>query len=410
MIFESDAAPSLIGQRSFVLFWCARVAATVANQMLAVAIGWQIYDITGSAFDLGLVGLVQFVPVVPLSLLVGHVADRYDRRLVARTCQIVECLGAAGLALASAGGWLTVGAIFAVVFTVATARTFELPTMHAMVPGLVPQPLFARAVAGSASANQIAVIAGPALGGVLYAAGPTVVYALCAACFLLASALVTLIAPQPVARERTAPSLASLLAGIAFIRARPALRGVILLDLFAVLLGGATALLPIYARDILQTGPWGLGLLRLGPAVGALLASLLLARHPLRRRVGPIMFAAVIGFGLATMSFAVSSTLTIALATLMALGAADSVSVVIRFALVQTETPDALRGRVSAVNYAFVGASNTLGDFRAGLMGDWLGAVPAVLIGGLGTVITALLCMRLFPELLRVENLGPRAR
>ena len=405
-----NSPASLHRQRSFVLFWCARVAATMANQMLAVAIGWQLYDLTGSALNLGLVGLVQFVPVVPLSLFVGHVADRYDRRLVVRTCQIVECLSVAGLALASGRAWLDVGAIFAAVFAVATARTFELPTMHAMVPNLVPQPLFARAVAGSTSANQLAVIVGPALGGVLYAAGPTTVYSICAGCFLLASVLVTLIPRQPAPAERNAPRLHSLLAGIAFIRERPTLRGVILLDLFAVILGGATALLPVYARDILETGPWGLGLLRLGPAAGALLASLALTHHPLRRKVGKIMFAAVIAFGLATMGFAVSTTLAVALGTLMTLGAADSVSVVIRFALVQTETPDALRGRVSAVNYAFVGASNTLGDFRAGLMGDWLGAVPAVLIGGLGTVLTALLCMRLFPSLLRVESLEPKTR
>ena len=404
------SSESLLRQRPFLLFWCARVTATLANQMLAVAIGWQLYDLTGSALDLGLVGLVQFVPVVPLSLFVGHVADRYDRRLVVRSCQIVECLSVGGLALASGRGWLDVGTIFAAVFAVATARTFELPTMHAMVPNLVPRPLFARAVAGSTSANQLAVILGPALGGVLYAAGPTTVYAICSGCFLLASLLVTLIPRQPALAERSAPRLDSLLAGIAFIRERPTLRGVILLDLFAVILGGATALLPVYARDILQTGPWGLGVLRLGPAAGALLASLVLTRYPLHRKVGPILFVAVVSFGVATMGFAVSTTLLVAVAALMALGAADSVSVVIRFALVQIETPDALRGRVSAVNYAFVGASNTLGDFRAGLMGNWLGAPAAVLIGGLGTVLTALLCMRLFPSLLKVESLGPKTR
>ncbi|HYC15527.1 MAG TPA: MFS transporter, partial [Stellaceae bacterium] len=238
----------------------------------------------------------------------------------------------------------------------------------------------------------------------------TTVYAICSGCFLLASLLVTLIPRQPVLAERSAPRLDSLLAGIAFIRERPTLRGVILLDLFAVILGGATALLPVYARDILQTGPWGLGVLRLGPAAGALLASLVMTRYPLHRKVGPILFVAVVSFGVATMGFAVSTTLLVAVAALMALGAADSVSVVIRFALVQIETPDALRGRVSAVNYAFVGASNTLGDFRAGLMGNWLGAPAAVLIGGLGTVLTALLCMRFFPSLLKVESLGPKTR
>ncbi len=258
-------SPALARHRPFALFWCARVAGTIAYQMQAVAIGWQIYDLTGSALDLGLVGLVQFVPVVLLALVVGHVADRHDRRRVVRACQLAEALAAAALAAGSAAGWLTEHAIFAIVLVIGTARAFELPALHALVPGLVPPGLFARAVAGSASANQLAIITGPALGGLIYAAGPAVVYAAAGALFLGAGVLVSLIRAAPT-RAAGAATLASLFAGLAFIRSRPALLGAISLDLFAVLLGGATALLPIYARDILHSGPWGLGLLRSAPA------------------------------------------------------------------------------------------------------------------------------------------------
>ncbi len=403
---ETAAAPSpyLMRHRSFVFFWAARVAATAAFQMQAVAIGWQVYDLTGSAFDLGLVGLVQFVPVVLLALVVGHVADRYDRRLVIRTCQIIEGLAASVLAIGSAGHWLTTDMIFTVVFIIGSARAFELPTMHALVPGLVPQKLFPRAVAGSATANQVAIISGPALGGVLYLAGPAVVYGTCSALFLLASLFVTLIHIKRSTTEHKKISLATLLAGFAFIRSRPAILGCITMDLFAVLLGGATALLPIYARDILATGPWGLGLLRAAPAIGALSAFLYLTHHPLERRVGLIMFASVGTFGFATLLFGISTFLPLSLAALVLLGASDSVSVVIRFSLVQTETPDHMRGRVSAVNSMFVGTSNTLGEFESGATAAWFGAVPAVLLGGIGTIIVALICMRIFPGLARIEN------
>ena len=270
-------SPALTRHGPFALFWSARVAGTIAYQMQAVAIGWQIYDLTGSALDLGLVGLVQFIPVVVLALVVGHVADRYERRRVVRACQLTEALAAAALATGSAGGWLDEAAILAIVLIVGTARAFELPALHALVPGLVPPQMFARAVAGSASANQIAIITGPALGGIIYAAGPAVVYGSAGALFLAAGVLVNLIGVPPARLATGAPTLASLFAGLAFIKSRPALLGAISLDLFAVLLGGATALLPIYARDILHSGPWGLGLLRSAPAFGALTASLVLA-------------------------------------------------------------------------------------------------------------------------------------
>ncbi|HXP74081.1 MAG TPA: MFS transporter [Stellaceae bacterium] len=403
-----DPSTSLRRQRSFVLFWCARVAATSAFQMQAVAVGWQIYDLTGSALDLGLVGLVQFVPVVALALVVGHVADRYDRRRVVRIAQLVEAAAAVGLAVGSAEAWLDIRAIFALVFVAGTARAFELPTMHALVPGLVPGHLFSRAVAGSASANQAAVVLGPAVGGLLYAAGPAAVYLTCTALFLGASVLITMVRIEAPARSREPFSLASLFAGFAYIRSRRELVGVISLDLCAVLLGGAIALLPIYARDILRVGPEGLGMLRSAPAVGALASSILLSRHPLQRRVGPILFAAVTCFGAATAVFAVSTSVALSLAALALCGASDAVSVVIRFSLVQTRTPSEMRGRVSSVNSLFVGASNTLGDFEAGLTAAWFGAAPAVLIGGIGAVLVALIWMRIFPELAGIETLdGP---
>jgi len=402
----SDPSTSLRRQRSFVLFWCARVAATSAFQMQAVAIGWQIYDLTGSALDLGLVGLVQFVPVVVLALVVGHVADRYDRRLVVRVAQLVEAAAAVALAIGSAEGWLSIPAIFAIVFVAGTARAFELPTMHALVPGLIPPPMFSRAVAGSTSANQAAVVLGPAIGGLLYAAGPTVVYLTCTALFLVASVLVTLIRRIEVpARSREPFKLVSLFAGFAFIRDRRELVGVVTLDLFVILLGGAVALLPIYARDILRVGPEGLGVLRSASAVGALASSILLSRYPLRRHVGRILFAAVTCFGVATAVFAVSTSLALSLVALALCGASDAVSVVIRFSLVQVRTPSEMRGRVSSVNSLFVGASNTLGDFEAGVTAAWFGAVPAVLLGGIGAVLVALIWVRLFPELAATESL-----
>jgi MFS family permease len=374
--------------------------------MLAFAIGWQIYELTGSAFDLGLVGLVQFVPVVVLALVVGHVADRYERRLVVRTCQLVQSAAAATLAIGSLRGGLAAGTIFAVVLVIGTARAFELPSMHAMVPALVPAPLFPRAVAGSVSANQTAIVVGPAIGGVLYLAGPAAVYALCGVIFVVAATIVKLIRVERSAHARKPANLRSLLLGMHDIGRRPPLLGIISLDLFAVLLGGATALLPIYARDILAAGPWGLGLLRSAPALGALSMSVFLARHPPRRHVGRLMFAAVVTFGLATMVFALSTLFPLSLAALVVLGAADAISVVIRFSLVQIETPDEMRGRVGAVNSLFVGTSNTLGEFESGATAAWFGTVPAVLIGGIGTVVVAVLWMRLFPQLARIDRMG----
>ena len=396
---------SLLREREFLLFWCARVAAMVAHQMLAVGVGWQIYALTGSALDLGFVGLAQFVPAFVLVLVAGHVADRFDRRRVLQACVVVEALAAGGLAFGSAQGWITEALIFALVFVVGAARAFQMPAMSALLPSLVPRALFARAIASNSAATQSAVIAGPALGGIVYVAGPAAVYAASAALFLATGLLVHLIrlARRPPRTEKV--DLDSVLAGIRFIRSRPAVLGAISLDLFAVLLGGATALLPIYARDILQTGPWGLGLLRSSTAVGALAMALYLARKPLARHAGRLMFGGVALFGLATIVFGVSRWFPLSVLALATLGAADMVSVVVRSSLVQLRTPDEMRGRVSAVNALFIGTSNQLGEFESGVTAAWFGVVPSVVIGGLGTLVVVALWMRWFPELVKIDRL-----
>jgi MFS family permease len=399
----SDGGP-LRQHRPFVLFWLTRVCATVAFQALAVAVGWQVYALTSSPFQLGLVGLVQFLPSVLFFLAVGHVADRYDRRTVLRFCQLTEGAVAATLALGTAQGWLTTEIIFALVFVFGAARAFESPTLQSLLPTIVPAEMFPRAVAGSASANQTATIIGPALGGLLYAIGPVFAYGFCAASFATAALIVTFITVERVAPPREPPTLATLFAGVTFIRRNPLVLGAISLDLFAVLLGGATALLPVFARDIFEAGPWALGLLRAAPAVGALSMSVALARWPLQRHVGRTMFISVAVFGVATILFALSRWLPLSFAMLIVLGAADVISVVIRMTLVQTNTPTAMLGRVSAVNSLFIGTSNQLGEFESGVTAAWFGTIPAVVLGGVGTIFVVLIWMRLFPQLLRADK------
>jgi MFS family permease len=399
----------MLRHKPFAFFWFARGFTSIAFQIQGVAVGWQVYALTGSPFYLGLVGLAQFLPMFLLTLAVGHVADRYDRRLIVRLCQIVEGLAAAALAFGSLSGWQSKESILAVVFIAGAARAFEAPTIHALVPGLVPPQLLPRAVAWSASAHQTATILGPALGGLLYTAGPTAAYATASILFLTASSLVALIRIERTPPNREPVSLQSLFAGIVFIRNQPVILGAISLDLFAVLLGGATALLPVYARDILVAGPWGLGLLRSAPAVGALAMSIFLARHMVEHRIGWIMFGAVVIFGVATIVFAVSTSFVLSLGVLVVLGAADVISVVIRSSLVQIKTPDEMRGRVSAVNSMFIGTSNQLGEFESGLTAALFGVVPAVLIGGVGTLIVVIIWMRLFPQLVRIDSLKPDA-
>ena len=372
--------------------------------MLGVAVGWQLYDLTGSALDLGWVGLVQFVPMVLLTLVVGQVADRYDRRVIVALGGIVKAAAAAALALGVVGGWQSRGSILALVAVLGAAQAFENPAMSALVPEVVPRERIAPAMAWIVSAGQTAQIVGPALGGLLYALGPGAAYATAAAMCLLASALGGAIRRTRGPRPREPLTLESVFSGVAFILSRRVLLGSMSLDLFAVLLGGATALLPVFAKDILGVGPVGLGLLRSAPAVGALATSLLLARYPLERKLGPTLFRAVIVFGVATVVFGLSTDMVLSLIALTVLGAADVVSMVIRLSLAQIRTPDAMRGRVSAVHSLFTGTSNQLGAFESGALAALVGAVPSVLIGGVGTIAVAAIWMALFPELWRLRR------
>jgi MFS family permease len=379
------------------------VLATLALHMQTVAIGWQLYALTGSALDLGLVGLVQFVPTVALTLVVGQVADRFDRRLVVVTCEVAQAAGTVALALGSLGGWLQRDGILTIVAVIGAARAFENPARAALLPQLVPLSTLPRAIAGVTSAGQMARIVGPALGGALYVLGPTAVYAIVAALYVAGAALIALVRTGESTHARPAMTADSLFSGIAFIVRERVLLGLLSLDLFAVLLGGATALLPIYARDILGTGPWGLGLLRAAPACGALVMSVVLTRRPVGRHAGPILLAGVVVFGLATVVFGVSTALPLSLAALAVLGAADLLSVVIRHSLVQMRTPDAMRGRVSAAHSLTTGTSNQLGEFESGLLAALFGPVAAVLIGGIGTIVIAAVWTQRFPELRRFD-------
>jgi len=400
----SEQTGGLLSHRPFVFFWISRVFGSIAFQASSVLIGWQVYERTGSAYALGFVGLLQFLPMLVLTFVVGHVADRYDRRRIVVACQALEALTLGLLTLALLTGRLDVAGVYAAAVALGAARAFESPTQSALLPGLVPAGLVSRALAASSSAMQTASIAGPALGGLLYAVNPTLAFGITALFFAFGCTAMAAIQRAENVRGREPVTLRSLFAGIGFIRGRPLVLGTISLDLFAVLLGGVTALLPIYAADILHTGPAGLGLLRSAPAVGGLLMALLLARVELKRHIGMKMFGSVIGFGLATIVFALSTDLVLSCAALFFAGAADNVSVVIRNSLVLLSTPDEMRGRVNAVNFLFIGTSNQLGEFESGMVAGLLGAVPSALIGGIGTVLVALLWMRLFPTLRKADS------
>ncbi|MDI6935099.1 MFS transporter, partial [Serratia sp. Se-PFBMAAmG] len=396
----SDSAPQLLRHhRPFLAFWLARVFTASGFQMLTVAIGWHLYQLTGNVLDLGLVGLVEFAPRVLFMLHTGHVADRYDRRKVAALCQSLQGLIALALAVGSATDNVSRELIFVLAFLLGSTRSFEMPATQALLPNVVPPGLFPRAVAASASATQSATIVAPAVGGFLYAFGSIWVYGPTVALYAIACVLTLSLDARGQVAQRGRASLESLLAGIRFIRSRPDILGAISLDLFAVLLGGATALLPVFAKDILLTGPLGLGLLRSAPAVGALLMSVWLARFPFERKVGRTMFTAVGIFGVATIAFGLSTSFWFSLAVLVVLGAADMISMVIRGAFVQLETPDEMRGRVSAVNGLFIGASNQLGEFESGVTAHWFGTVPAVVLGGVGTLVVTGVWIKLFPTL-----------
>ena len=398
-------ARDLLTHRSFLFFLLSRSLSRFSSQIGAVAIGWQVYDLTGSAFDLGMVGLVQFLPTALLVFVAGHAADRFERKRVVQLCQLVEALAALFLAGSTFAGTITEVQIFVATFVLGIAGAFESPATSALLPLIAPQGSLQRATAISSGAGQIATIAGPALGGLAFAVMPSLPYGIMGFFLLLGMVLTggIRILQQAPAKDQATPD--DLYAGVRFVRNNPAILGTISLDLFAVLFGGVTALLPIYAHDILQTGPLGLGILRAAPAIGALLMTTYLARHTINRRVGMRMFQAVIVFGLATVVFAVSHWMWLSILSLAILGAADTISVVIRFSLVQLATPDEMRGRVGAVNFLFINASNQLGQFESGVTAALFGAMPSAILGGVATVAIALLWMKLFPTLRDVEKL-----
>jgi MFS family permease len=389
---------------AFRRFFAARFLAGMAQQIHNVGLGWLVYDRTGSAMALGLVGLAAFAPALLLALASGHVADRFDRRMIVTVCWTLVALADGALALLSLQPDGPVWPVYAVAVLVGAARAFANPAGQALLPSLVPRDVFPGAVSLMASAWQSSSIIGPAIGGLLYILGPAMVFGTSAACFAVSAAFVFSLGPRPGAGGGR-PTLESLFAGIAFIRSRPVVLGAISLDLFAVLLGGATALLPIYARDILHTGPWGLGLLRSMPALGAVAMSVLLAWRPLQRGAGRKIIVAVAVFGAATLVFGLSETLWLSMAALFVTGAADMVSVVVRQTLVQLETPDEMRGRVAAVNSVFIGASNELGEFESGALAAAVGPVGSVVLGGIGTLAVAAAWVRLFPQLWRRDRL-----
>lgn len=403
----------LFAHRAFLAFFSARLAAMFANQMLMVAIGWQMYDLTGSAWDLGLVGLYQFAPALLLTLPAGHVADHFHRGRIFAACMLSQAIVGLVLLLAIRSGNETRELILALSVILGVARAFQMPAQQALIPLLVPPPLLSQAIALATSGMQAAIIAGPALGGALYVLGASAVYL--AATLLLFIAATLMLA---VRYRQTPPPAGTgwqeVLAGARFVWQNKIILGATSLDLFAVLLGGATALLPMFARDILHTGPAGLGLLRAAPAAGAFLVSLALLRWPIHRRTGHLLLASVAVFGLSTLVFGLSTNFTLSLLALAISGAADNVSVVIRQTLVQLDTPDEIRGRVSAVNSIFIGASNQLGEFESGATAAVLGPVGSVVLGGIGTLVVALLWLRLFPGLaqrdhLHSKNTGPTA-
>jgi MFS family permease len=389
--------------RAFHFFLATRLLGTLANQMLLLALAWQMYDLTERPLDLGLVGLFQFLPGFLLTIPAGQLVDAIDRRLVLAMSLALQWIVAVVLAAGSYGGWVSRELILGLGVLLGGARALQAPALQALVPTLVPSQQLSRAMAMSSAAMKFAVIAGPAIGGFLYASGVFIVYAVCSA-FSAVSLLTTFLIPKTPSKPREPMTLASMFAGWHFIRTHPVVLGAISLDLVAVLLGGATALLPIYARDILATGPWGLGLLRAAPAVGALVVGFALSRVPLERQVGRRMFVAVAIYGVSTLVFAFSRDFLLSLAMLAIGGGADMVSVVVRQTLVQMRTPDELRGRVSGVNSTFISASNQLGEFRAGTMAEFIGAPGSVIVGALGTLATVGIWLRLFPDLGRLDR------
>ncbi|MEX0954557.1 MAG: MFS transporter [Rhizobiaceae bacterium] len=393
---------------AFLRYWLSRFLATFATQVVSVAVGWQVYDLTRDPFDLGLVGIIQFAPALILVLVTGAAADRFGRRRIMGLATALEALCAIVLVALAMRGLTGPGPIFALLAVFGVARAFFGPAAASLVANLVPPEDFANAVAWNSSAWQTATIVGPVAGGLLYGISAEIAYGFAAALMIAASLLILSIPKPPQQTETRQPTLSSLFDGFRYIWREKVVLGAISLDLFAVLLGGAVALLPVYARDILVLGPWGLGLLRAAPGMGAIFVAMWLAGHPIRDHAGYIMFACVALFGVFTCVFGVSTIPWLSIAALALLGAFDMVSVYVRETLIQLWTPDRLRGRVNAVNMVFVGASNELGEFRAGTMAAFIGTVPAVVFGGVGAVGVAVLWAVLFPQLRRARHLDGR--
>jgi MFS family permease len=394
--------------RGFLLFWLSRFLATFAALILSVSVGWQVYDLTRDPFDLGLVGLVQFAPALLLVLVTGAAADRFNRRIIMGVCQLAEAACAAALLYMTATGTINVGHIFIVLVCFGIARAFLNPAAQSLVPNLVPEESLASAIALSTSSWQIATIVGPVAGGLLYGLSPDAAYGTALAIFALAAVFIFFVPRPPQKTSRERPTFATIVAGFRYVWHEKIVLGAISLDLFAVLLGGATALLPAYARDILEVGPWGLGLLRAAPGIGAVAVGIYLAARPVRNHAGLVMFVGVGLFGAFTIVFGLSTITWLSILALAIMGATDMLSVYVRETLIQLWTPDAVRGRVSAVNMVFVGASNELGEFRAGTVAGFIGVVPAVVIGGIGTVAVALLWAWWFPQLRKARHLDGR--
>ncbi|MCY1023256.1 MFS transporter [Pyxidicoccus sp. MSG2] len=403
-----DASPSrsVFRHRDFRVYQTARLCAVLAMQIESVAIGWQVYELTGSALALGYTGLAQFLPFLAFSLLGGQVADRVDRRAILAVCQGVMLLCSLLLLIFTLGHIRDVRFVYGVLVLFGTARAFYSPAGSALTPHLVPREELTKAVAVNSTTWQVSTIAGPAVGGLLYGwMGATGAYVASASLCALTVGWILSLKVRTGSASTEKLSFATLVAGLRFVRRQRVLLGSITLDLFAVLLGGAVALLPIYARDVLHTGPWGLGLLRCAPAVGAALVAVFLAMRPVGERAGWKMFIAVAIFGAATLVFGVSRSLPLSLVALAVAGAADMISVVVRQTLEMVVTPDDMRGRVGAVNMMCIGASNELGEFRAGALAESVGAVHAVVVGAVGTLVVVALWAWIFPELRDVNRL-----
>lgn len=404
------AAPAipLFRQANFLLFSLARVGSRAGAQVMAVAVGWQLYALTGSALDLGLVALAEFLPSLVLMLAAGQVADRFGRRAVSRTAQFVQAALAIAFAMTSAAGGVTPAFIYGLVVALGIARAFEAPALQALLPDMVSARDLPRAIAASSAAMQCALVVAPVIGGLAFAAGATLAYGLGAVLFAVAALAMSVLAgSRGAARQAQTDRVTrhSVLAGLRHVRGSPVLLGALTLDFLIVLLGGVTVLLPVFARDLLDAGPGGLGLLRAAPGVGALVVSLWLANRSLGGAVGHKMFGAAAVFGVATVVLGVSESFALSLVALAVLGAADMLGAVIRATLVQLETPEAMRGRVAAVNALVAGSSNQLGDIEAGLTAAWFGTRQAVVLGGVGALVACALWARWFPALYRRDRM-----